>query len=464
MHWPIFYADVLKSGNPASHVGICTLWTEQEKIVNSIDKSKYCVAGNLYSSYGVNAMIKNIFANPKIRYVILCGADLSGSGNALIRVMSGDMEGIRIDSNITPELLEKFRTNVKVVDMRGKEPGIEKIIDGLPRLGAFCEPMELPAVQESFPTLSSSKSGFVITVNSIADGWLRLLDTIMKFGEEKPSEYGVKQKEILDLVMVIEGDDDGIAPWFSFTKTDLEKYYPTVLDGTKNPNVHYTYGERLFSHPMIGRQDGVMKIDQVELAFEHIKKVPHTRRAIAFTWNVELDSMSQHPPCITQVSWNIKNGKLCQTATIRSNDMFNAWPMNAFALRELQRRMAKRLGVEMGQTIIISNSAHLYENTWSGAAKVLEKYFTGESEQFAEDPLGYFIVSIQNGEIVLQHCLPTGGPSQYVFRGKSAIDVYRAAVHENLFSKFDHAAYVGKELARAEEALKKGQPFVQDKA
>jgi tetrahydromethanopterin S-methyltransferase subunit A len=60
--------------------------------------------------------------------------------------------------------------------------------------------------------------------------------------------------------------------------------------------------------------------------------------------------------------------------------------------------------------------------------------------------------------------VPGGSPSQFVFRGKSAIDLYRSIVRENLISKFDHAAYIGKELARAEAALKEGRPYVQDRA
>jgi len=469
MSWPLFFADSLKVGNKESSVGICTLWTERENIIRSLDEGSYSVAGNLYTKHGVNALIKNVLANPRIRHIIICGNDLSGSGTALLAWMAGVNGALPLDGDIRPEHVELFRKNVSVIDLRGREADVGSTAKKLPSLPPFAEPVELGEVRETHSTLSSAKSGFHISEKGIASAWLKILDNVMKFGEEKPSEYGIAQKEVLDLMAVIEGDDDGIAPWLSFTDEDLQKYYPTVLKGQKAPGVAYTYGERLMRHPLLGVgerwQDEVSAtFNQIEAAYEHLKAAPYTRRAMAFTWNVELDSKSGHPPCLTQVSWNVKNGRLCQTAVIRSNDMFGAWPMNAFALRELQKRMAGRLGIESGHMIIISNSAHIYANNWSEARKILDKYYTGGAEEFRVDPLGYFVVSVKGGEIAVQHHVPDGRPSQFVFRGKSAIELYRSIVHENLLSKFDHAAYIGKELARAEAALKSGQPYVQDRA
>jgi len=469
MPWPLFFADTLKFGNPESPVGICTLWTEKEKVVSAVDSRDYCVVGNLYTKYGVNAVIKNVLANPRIRYVVLCGADISGSGDAFLAWMAGVNGALQLDGDITPEHAVLFRDSVNVIDMRGQEAEVGKAIGKLKPLPPFAKPIELGEVRETHSTLSSAKSGFLISEKGIASAWLRILDSIMKFGEEKPSEYGIAQKEVLDLMAVIEGDDEGIAPWLGFTDSDLQKYYPTVLEGKKPSGVAYTYGERLLRHPLLGvrerwHDEMAATFNQLEAAYEHLKDAPHTRRAMAFTWNVEIDSKSQHPPCLTQVSWNVKNNRLCQTAVIRSNDMFGAWPMNAFALRELQRRMAKRLGIEAGQLIIISNSAHIYANNWAEAKRLLDKYYTGGAEEFRIDPLGYFVVSVKEGEIAVQHHVPDGRPSQFLFRGKNAIDLYRSIVRENLVSKFDHAAYIGKELARAEAALKSGQPYVQDKA
>lgn len=93
-----------------------------------LPRSLYSVIGNLYTTYGLNYLIRNVLANPRIRYIILLGPDLTGSGEALIKLIQhgveedGKIKGtkIYIDRNISLRLLEIFRRNVKVVDMRGK--------------------------------------------------------------------------------------------------------------------------------------------------------------------------------------------------------------------------------------------------------------------------------------------------------------------------------------------------------
>src|SRR3989304_4664158 len=115
MEWPIFYKDELEIGNAESPIGICTLWAKKETIIGKISDSQYCVCGNLYTTQGINPMIKNILAKPTIKYIILCGADLMRSGDALIKFMENgvdengkiiDSAGY-IDSNIDKNLIEK---------------------------------------------------------------------------------------------------------------------------------------------------------------------------------------------------------------------------------------------------------------------------------------------------------------------------------------------------------------------
>lgn len=480
MDWPLFFKDQLEIGNRESQVGICTLWTEKEKIMERIGKEEYCVIGNLYTAMGINAMIKNILANPRIRYLVLCGKDMNKSGEALVSFMKNGIDSKRkivgheayIDSSVPIDLVEKFRSNVKLIDMREREDEISNKISSLPELPAFMEPVFIEEEDKTFPSMPADRVCFTVRDSTIGNAWLNILDIIMKFGEEKDSEYGVKQKEIINLVSVIDGDDKVIAEWFRFNENDLKAYYPQMLSSSKTNGISYTYGERLFSHPLYHtikisdkwKNEVNITFNQIKSIIEHLKKAPYTRRAVAFTWNIELDSKSEHPPCLTQLSWNIKNRKLYQTAVIRSNDMFGAWPLNAFALRKLQKRIAEEIGIKAGGMIIISNSAHIYEQNWKESMDILNKHFTGKSLEFETDILGYFLVSVKDGDIVVQHHLPDGRKSDYKFIGKSAIELYRKIMHEGLVSKLDHAAYLGKELARAEQALKNDKEFFQDKA
>ena len=147
--WPIFFKEQLKIGNLESCVAICTLWSKKETIYEKLSKDSYCVCGNLYTAEGINYLIKNIFSYPKIRYIIVCGKEMNESGTALVNFMEKGIDENRkimgsncyIDSNISGELIEKFRSNIKLIDMRGKEDEIAELIEKLPKKETFSEPI-----------------------------------------------------------------------------------------------------------------------------------------------------------------------------------------------------------------------------------------------------------------------------------------------------------------------------------
>ncbi len=86
-------------------------------------------------------------------------------------------------------------------------------------------------------------------------------------------------------------------------------------------------------------------------------------------------------------------------------------------------------------------------------------------ERVVSDPAGYFVVFLDRRRrlLVLEHYRSDGG-LDVVVEGRSAAEVYIPAVERNLVSRLDHAAYLGRELGRAEEALLKGWTYVQDAA
>ncbi len=81
------------------------------------------------------------------------------------------------------------------------------------------------------------------------------------------------------------------------------------------------------------------------------------------------------------------------------------------------------------------------------------------------DPSGYFVVfpDRQRRLLLLEHYSGEGA-LDIVIEGKTAPEVYIPAVERKLVSRLDHAAYLGRELARAEQALQTGVPYVQDAA
>jgi len=81
------------------------------------------------------------------------------------------------------------------------------------------------------------------------------------------------------------------------------------------------------------------------------------------------------------------------------------------------------------------------------------------------DPAGYFVVTPDHahGRLVLEH-YSNQGVLDRVFAATSPAALYAAVIEAGLISRLDHAAYLGRELARAEAALASGAAYIQDRA
>jgi tetrahydromethanopterin S-methyltransferase subunit A len=86
-------------------------------------------------------------------------------------------------------------------------------------------------------------------------------------------------------------------------------------------------------------------------------------------------------------------------------------------------------------------------------------------EHLVLDPKGYFVIfpHRERRSILVEH-YNNDGTLAHVFTGERADDVYAAVIAHELVSRLEHAAYLGKELARAEQALQTGEPYIQDRA
>ena len=473
--WPVFFKKNLIVGDPKQNIAICTLWSKKEIFTDKLSKDKYSVIGNLYSGEGINYLLKNLLANPVIKYLVICGADLNKSSLALINFFKKgiDEKGKIVDfdaylhQNISPELVKVLRENVKIIDLRGREEELPELIKSISKKeNQFISPVVLPDQINTEEALTSEIIGFKIE-GSLSKAWLQILDLIMKFGEIKKSEHEFKQKEILDVVAVIK-KDFSLESYSGLEKKEIQNYINSFFSHEEN-DLEYTYGRRLFKFPFqraSNKFEAELKffINQIERITEKIKKVHHSRRILACLWNPFVDLDSKNPPCLTQITWNVKNGKLYQTSIFRSHDLFKAYLLNCLALRKLQENIAREADIPLGDMIVISQSAHIYSNSWERAEEILNNNYRNKELIFEEDQAGYFRIWLNGKEIVVQHYLRDGRKTKFKFRGKNPISIYRTILNENLVSKMDHAAYLGKELGRAKHCLENKKEYVQDKA
>ena len=84
-------------------------------------------------------------------------------------------------------------------------------------------------------------------------------------------------------------------------------------------------------------------------------------------------------------------------------------------------------------------------------------------DRMIPDPAGYFVIYVDRdrGVLTLEH-YTNEGMLDALFAGSSAAELYTPAIERDLISRLDHAAYLGRELARAEAALHTGATYRQD--
>lgn len=88
-----------------------------------------------------------------------------------------------------------------------------------------------------------------------------------------------------------------------------------------------------------------------------------------------------------------------------------------------------------------------------------------EATKLVSDPFGYLVIypDRQHKQLMLEH-YENDGVLTRIFQGDTPAALCGSVIAAGLISRLDHAAYLGRELARAEAALRDGTEYVQDKA
>lgn len=464
---------MLLYGDSRSNVGVVCHWTLKENIDNQLKDKKYLVLGNLYSGdIGISSIIRNTLAHPRLDTLVLCGSegaiDETKSGRAFLNLIENGIdenhrivgcENFAIEKEIPAEKINLFRERVKIINLLGENDG--SVIEGeinknFRESGTTCETFLFPEPAETENAeLPSEAAAFIVRRNTVAECWIDILERIMAFGKIKDSQYGERQKELIDIVSVIEAEDvkaPYLPDYFPLSAGRIRDYVSTIITASPVEGAKYTYGQRMRE---------LEGIDQIENIVNILSEAPFSRRAVASLWDVKVDSESGNPPCLDLVQALVQGNKLYLTAYIRSNDMFSAWPENAFGLLSLMGMIIEKINekrpdfsLAAGSLIIISSSAHIYERNWEKAKKILKKK---PNLRCAWDKRGYFVISIKDGLI---HVYNSNNPANLKWSGKTAREIMDKAVfHVSILS---HAMYLGAELNKAETALRLGIEYVQD--
>lgn len=470
--WPIYFKERLWTGNLENgYIGIATLWTPKERVIELIDeelKNKVAVVGQFYSKTGAEYIFKNVWANPKIRYIIIWGADLTGSGNVLI----GNEKQKNLESlleNVLVEDIKEFFDKVEIIDMRDKS--LEEVIEKAKNLKykpEFSKEIKLFAENEAKnEKFVSENSVFRVEGKTVGEGWLQILKLICRFGRQVPRifVYGGNERVLLNVAAVITDEDikdPKMWPFFDFDKENLKGYFKNFFTPERGEEA-YTYGERLFAYEVDGK-----KVDQITEMAKKLQSFPYNKGALAVLWQAGIDNFPiRNPwrtPCLTLIQGFCLEDKFYLTAYFRSNDMFAAWPQNAFALRKLQAEIANKIGKKTGDLTVISSCAFIDENDLKRAEKIIEN----NQKLFCRfDPRGNLVIEVVEEEIIVKHfSMENKLLAEYKQNGKeenAARKMSDLLLINETISRVDHALDIGQQLARAEEAIKLGLKFEQDK-
>lgn len=516
--WPILYHDILRVKDKNHHLGVCSLWTQRDVVQEILDDVPYNVIGNLYSAQGINAMIRNVMANPNITTIVIWGSEMSLSGHSLLQFMKQGLDEKRkiiggrgeIEAEIPDGVIKTFREKVRVIDMRGKEASEFK--KEMAKLSAekskpfATKPKTFPKSEPKAEVMPSEQTGFYVRGGKVAHTWLKLLNEIYKYGRTKYTRYSQDNevKEILNLTAVIdrEDPDDVYFPeYMPFTDLELKAYYAELMTDREIPGVAYNYGKLL-------RKD--FGIDQVAEIKKLLKKRP-TSKKMAMTlidpkrfWN---DAQTSDTPCLTQIYGSVQDEQFFMTAHFRSQDMVHGWPRNTYALRKLQKDIADSADLKTGPLTMITHSAHMYSDDFKLVENLLMDNYEKElpfssAVHFEFDKRGNVVVEVidekeaqvwpmvkdqykdkqvpfavaaslkrmpkrgkKAGKLIRATLFNVnGGAPLKVFEGRVAQEVAYQITDFGYLKDPAHAMYVGQELQRAEEAIVMGNGYHQDPA
>lgn len=101
----------------------------------------------------------------------------------------------------------------------------------------------------------------------------------------------------------------------------------------------------------------------------------------------------------------------------------------------------------------------------SGAPPAIPARRAAPAGRTVADPAGYLVVHADSRRrlLVIEHYRNDGLLTAVIEAG-NATDGYVSVLAAGLVSRLDHAAYLGRELARAEDALHSGTRYRQDAA
>ncbi|MFZ5448547.1 MAG: thymidylate synthase [Thermodesulfobacteriota bacterium] len=490
---PLHFGDRLTVINPHGTIGVVTLWSKPEYVIQRFREagvdlnpatSPIAVFGTLYGN-GLREMLRNLLYNPQIRRLLICGHDRSGSQRELTNFFELGLEPVVTAGGIIPA----------VVHYRSPEPGIivtaarirqtRRIMDDLvdryhfhrpPLLQPLGDPqhseaineiknffaswqppaiaegqrLEVPLPQVEIQYFPSNPRSHVVVRETPIEAWKEMLYLVTRFGHRVTLKKG-ERLELQHLKVVVEkprfeAEEQLRAAHLSPER--LRRYQEEILRGELRPDETYHYGHRLRAY---------FGLDTLAACADRLEKDSEDRKSYVALWDSARDLTAQEGrPCLVSLFFRKFEGKLTLSAAFRTHNAMDAWLLNVYGLMAIQKWVAERVGLPPGAIVVLSHSLGLDPKELDRALMIIGK----RPFKVRLDPMGYFRVTLDAGEIIVEHRFEDVTLKEY--RGKTAVSLQHQIARDVAVSDINHAIYLGRQLAKAEMALKDGREFMQD--
>jgi dihydropteroate synthase-like protein len=127
-------------------------------------------------------------------------------------------------------------------------------------------------------------------------------------------------------------------------------------------------------------------------------------------------------------------------------------------ISKIRGTVPKDLGLDL---LVLKEKRRFYDLYDKSVEKAAEVIQATAREKFRPDPKGFFKIFLDKSDIVA--VLYAEKSPKIVIRGKTADGICHEIIERGLVSEIGHAAYLGRELQKAEVALKTGKGYLQEK-
>ena len=500
----LYFRDRLKIINPYGTIGVVTLWSKVDYVIERFRQagvdlnpatSPIAVFGTLYGN-GLREMLRNLLYNPQIQTLLICGHDRSGSREDLVNFFELGLEPVEgalvryrppgpalkvsparirqtkriLDDLVQPEDFKPPPQLLWIGDPQ-KEDTVANLLNFLSAWQPSPPPeiryeMPLPEVEvQYFP--SNPRSHQVIRDTPL-DAWKELIYILSRFGRMVTLKKG-DRLELQNIKVVVEKPEfeEKKLQQYNFDLEKLRQYQKDIVRSKirpdkpslkgqirlpqwvqLRPDETYNYSERLRTH---------FGLDGLEACVSRLKKDSEDRKAYFTLWNnpEDLKAPSGHP-CFVSLFFRKFEEKITLTASFRTHNALDGWLINFYGLMAIQKWVSKRINIPSGPIIVISHSISLDPRELDRALLIIGQ----RPFKVNLDPMGYFRVTLDSKEILVEHRFEDVTLKEY--RAKTAASLQHQIARDVAVSDINHAIYLGRQLAKAEMALKDGREFVQD--